>query len=388
MKLHQIHRISILITGILVIISSCKEDALKKAPPLDVPVINVILQDIPILKEFVGQVYGMKDIPIRARVEGYLEGVHFDEGRPVKKGQLLYTIDAQPFLEEVAARESKVAEAKTLLVNAENELARYKPLAEINAVSKSDLDAAQSTRDAAVASLDAAKANLNMAQINLGYCTIKSPLDGLIGKTEAQVGEFVGRLPNPVILNVVSNIEHTKVQFFITEAEFLTLINERIIESDDGQANTAQARKGSELSLILADGTVYKEKGKYDFVNRNVDASTGSILVQVDFPNPQGILRPGMFAKVRAKMKTMESALLVPQRCVMELQGIHSVYVIDSGNVVKSRQVRATQKIEDLWLIEEGLNQSDKVVIDALQKVTSGLEVNPVPAEFKNQTNQ
>jgi membrane fusion protein (multidrug efflux system) len=219
---HKILRNALIV--FVIAISSCKEKSAMNPPKPQIPVLEVIQKDVPIYREFVGQVYGMKDIPIRARVDGYLEEIAFQEGRAVRKGDLLYRIDSQPFLAEVAANESKVAEAQTYLVNAENELARYKPLAEINAVSKSDLDAAQASRDAAEASLRAAKANLRMANINLGYCTIRSPIDGLIGKTEARVGEYVGREPNPVILNMVSNIEETRVQFFLTEAEYLELV--------------------------------------------------------------------------------------------------------------------------------------------------------------------
>jgi membrane fusion protein (multidrug efflux system) len=388
MKLFYQRKMAILFTGISIIFSSCKEEATKKAPPPNIQVINVIQKDVPIKSEFVGQVYGLLDIPIRARVEGYLESIHFDEGRPVKKGQLLYTIDSQPFLAEVAAQESKVAEAQTYLVNAENELARYKPLAEINAVSKSDLDAAQASRDAAEASLDAANANLRISNINLSYCTIKSPIDGLIGKTEARAGEFVGREPNPVILNMVSQIRSTRVQFFITEADYLKLANE-VQNRDDGEdLETAEVRQRGNFELILADGSIYEEKGDFDFIDRNVDASTGTILVQTIFPNSEGILRPGMFAKIRVQLETVKNAILVPQRCILELQGQYSVYVLEEGNIVKARQVKAAQRIDDLWLITEGLTLSDKVVIDGLQKVASGMVINPVEGEIVNQTNQ
>ena len=219
MKINRYHTIGIILTVMLFSVISCKDKSAKNLPPPQIPVMQVIQKDVPIYREFVGQVYGLLDIPIRARVEGYLEKIHFKEGRRVKKGQLLYTIDSQPFLAEVAAQESKLAEAKTYLVNAENELARYKPLAEINAVSQSDLDAAQASRDAAEASVEAAEANLKIAQINLGYCSIKSPNDGLIGKTEAKEGEFVGREPNPVILNTVSKIQiyHTQNVYYTTQ---------------------------------------------------------------------------------------------------------------------------------------------------------------------------
>jgi len=379
---------SILVAGVLIILSSCKEDAAKTAPPPDIQVINVMQKDVPIKSEFVGQVYGLLDIPIRARVEGYLEGIHFNEGLPVKKGDLLYTIDSQPFLAEVAAQKSKVAEAQTYLVNAENELARYKPLAEINAVSKSDLDAAQASRDATEASLDAAKANLRISNINLSYCTIKSPIDGLIGKTEARAGEFVGREPNPVILNMVSQIESTRVQFFITEADYLKLVNEVIERGEENDPSATETRQHGNFELILADGSVYEEKGDFDFIDRNVDASTGTILVQTIFPNKSGILRPGMFAKVRVQLEIIENAILVPQRCVLELQGQYSVFVVEADNTVNARQVKASNRLGDLWLISEGLTTGDKVVIDGMQKVASGMVVNPIQTEFKSQTNE
>ena len=379
----------LLFVGGLVVLSSCsKKEEADQAPP-DIQVVKVIQKDIPIKRDFVGQIYGFQDIPIRARVEGYLEGVLFDEGFPVKKGKLLYTIDAQPFQAEVASMQSKVAEAQTYLVNAENELARYKPLAEINAVSKSDLDAAQASRDAAEASLDAAKANLRMAQINLGYTRISSPIDGLIGKTDAREGEFVGREPNPVILNVVSDISKIRVQFFFTEAEYLSIAREFKHSTDEeGNVDRENPQNRNNLELILADGTIYEYKGSVDFLGREVDPSTGSILIQALFDNPKGLLRPGMYAKVRVQFEMAEGALLIPQRCVTELQGQYSVYVVEDGNTVKSRQIETRQTFGDMVLIRSGLELGDQVVIDGLQKVASGMTVNPIPTEFDSENDK
>jgi membrane fusion protein (multidrug efflux system) len=273
-------------------------------------------------------------------------------------------------------------------VNAENELARYKPLAEINAVSKSDLDAAQASRDAAEASLDAAKANLRMANINLSYCTIKSPIDGLIGKTEARVGEFVGREPNPVILNMVSNIESMRVQFFLTEADYLVLIKEVEKDRPDEDIENTEPRQSGNFELILADGTTYQYKGDFDFIDRNVDVSTGTIMIQTQFPNPDRLLRPGMFAKVKVRFEIAENALLVPQRCVMELQGQYSVYVVTDDNIVESRQVTIEEQIGDLWLVTNGLEATDKIIFEGIQKVRSDMTINPVLTDFKSQSNQ
>lgn len=363
--------------------SFCKEQVAQKAPPPEIQIMQVIKKDVPLQRDFVGQVYGLKDIPIRARVEGYLRGIHFEEGLPVKQGQLLYTIDSQPFEAEVAANMNKVAEAQTYLINAENELARYKPLAEINAVSKSDLDQVQASRDAAEASLEAAKANLEIAQINLGYCSISSPINGLIGKTDAREGEFVGRNPNPVILNTVSRMDTARVEFFLTESEYLQLAREF-----SGDRKRQSQSQSANLQLILADGTLYDEMGTVDFVDRGVDANTGSILIQSTFPNTKQLLRPGMFAKVRVNFEVVQGAILVPQRCIAEIQGQFSVYVVGDDNIVKQQQVTATTKIGDLWLISDGLAEGEKIVVDGLQKVASGIEINPVLTEYKSQTEE
>ncbi len=347
---------------------------------------KVIQKDVPLQRDFVGQIYGLQDVPIRARVEGYLTGIHFQEGRSVKKGQLLYTIDSQPFEAEVASMQNKVAEARTYLVNAESELERYKPLAEINAVSKSDLDRAQASRDAAEASWQAAQANLEMAQINLGYCTIRSPIDGLIGKTQATDGEFVGREPNPVILNEVSRVDSVTIEFFLTEAEYLIVAREYL--SPDNERTEYGPKEKENLTLILADGSIYQHRGTVEFIDRNVDATTGSILVQASFPNPEGLLRPGMFARIRLDFDTVEGGILVPQRCVKELQGQYSVFVVGDDNVVQERQIETGTRINDLWLITSGLDADDKVVIDGLQKVATGMPITPVVSEYKSQTEE
>jgi len=383
---HLNFAVKIVLLGFIVLLSTCTQKESGQAPPAEVEVIQVIQKDVPIFREFVGQAYGLEDIPIRARVEGFLEEIAFDEGTRVKKGQLLYRIDAQPFMQEVAAQQSRVAEAETYLVNATNELRRYEPLVKINAVSQSDYDAALASKEAAEASLKAAEANLEMARINLSYTRIMSPIDGLIGKTNARVGEFVGRSPNPVILNTVSRISTIRVQFFLPETAYLALA--RMVDMDNVETPPDDREERSNVELILADGTLYSEKGNIDFVDRNVDISTGSMLIQASFPNPDRILRPGMYTKVKLELTNLEGALLVPQRCVTELQGQYSVYVVDAENVVQARQIKASEKIGDLWLVEEGLSRDDRVIVTGIQTVAAGVTVNPTLVEFQSQTNQ
>jgi membrane fusion protein (multidrug efflux system) len=377
-----------------IVLISCGEDQNKnQAKPVDVSVVEVIKKDTPIYKEFVGQMYGLKDIPIRARVQGFLEGIFFDEGRPVKKGQLLYTIDPQPFMADVAAKESMLAEAQILLVNAENELARYKPLAASKAVSQSDLDAAQATRDAAEQSVNAAKANLELSQINLSYTKIKAPIHGMIGKTEAREGEFVGKDPNPVILNTVSRIDTVRVQFFLTESEYLVLSKAWLVsrkndtEGPDGDDDRYINEEVYNLELILSDGSTYNHKGQVDFINRNIDPSTGSMLVQAHFPNPDKLLRPGLYSKVKAEMRLVKGALLIPSRCVTELQGQYSVMLLSDSSTITRKDIKVGGQFGDLVMVSEGLSETDQVVIDGIQKVSTGTSVNPTLVEFESETN-
>ena len=357
---------------------SCKEKQAQQAPPPNIKVVEVMQKEIPIYKEFVGQVYGFKDIPIRARVDGYLMGIHFKEGFGVKKGQLLYTIDPQPYQAKVAEAMGQLAKAKTELVRADNELKRIKPLAEMKAVSESDLDAAQAEYGAAQATVEAAEASLRLSKINLSYTNIKSPIQGLIGKTLAKEGEYVGKNPNPVILNTVSRIDNIRVEFFLTESEYLHFFRKFKDELDD-------EHEAASLELILSDGSIHKYKGKIDFIDRNVDPTTGAILLQASFPNPEKLVRPGQYAKVKALVETDKNALIVPQRCIKELQGKYSVFIVNNENKVILKEVEIAGFYQDYYIISEGIAVGDKVIIEGIQKVAPQMEVKPTIIEFKSQ---
>ena len=359
---------------------ACSEEKKEKAPPppQEVSIIETKAQDVPLFLEFVGQTSGLKDIAIRARVEGFLEGIHFQEGSTVEKGKLLYTLESQPFEEKVAARMSGVAEVKTMLAKTKGDLDRIRPLAESHAVSKSDLDAAVAAYEATLSSLEAAKATLRAAEIELSYTKIKSPLDGIIGRTQAKVGDFVGKDPNPVILNTVSQVDTILVSFFITETQYLAVARS-LAEALSKEHDELK----SEFELILIDGTVFEHKGRPDFIDREVDSSTGAILVQASFPNPDQLLRPGQFAKVRIKARVAKDAILIPQRCVMEIQGLHNVFVVNAENTIETRDIKVGSKVGSFWLISEGLKPGEKVVFEGLQKVKDGATVKAVAADVK-----
>lgn len=340
-------------------------------PPPEVLVAGVLVRDVPVTREWVGEARGLADIEIRARVQGFLEGIHFEEGTRVRKGQLLYTIDPSELEEQVNAAKAGVAEAETLLANAEADVRRYRPLAEMNAVSQRDLDNAVARRDATRSEVEAAQANLRYARINLSYAEISSPMDGIIGLTQAKVGDFVGAAPNPVVLNTVSDVDPILVRFAISEREYLALARAISDRREEGK------RIG--LDLILADGTVHDQQGHVETIDRQVNASTGTLTVQARFPNPGGILRPGQYGKVRAVVRTIPQALLVPQRAVQELQGQYQVWVVADDDSVEPRFVEPGLRVDDLWVIDSGLEDGDRIVVEGFQRVRSGMTVSTKP---------
>lgn len=365
----------------MAVITSCNGNKQKQASLQKIPVIKVEKRELPMYSLFVGQVYGFKDIPIRARVEGYLEEIHFKEGSPVKKGQLLYTIDSQPFEAEVAARQSDVAEAMTMLVKAEAEYNRYKPLVKTNAVSRSDYDAVKAEYEATQAAVEASEANLRLAKIKLSYTRIKSPINGIIGKTNAKVGEFVGKDPNPVILNTVSRIDKIRVEFFISENQYLKLA--RFLNRQDSTVQKPSSKNENNLQLVLSDGSLHKYKGRVDFIDRGVDPNTGAMLIQASFPNPERLVRPGQYAKVKIKHEE-KKVIALPQRCIKEIQGEYLVYVVTADSIIEPQTVEVGYVSGDMWEIKEGLKEGELVVIDALQMVRKGQKVIPDLIKFES----
>lgn len=377
----------LLFVAIPIITGGCREKGSREVPPPNVKVVEVHQADVPVEQEFVGQIYGLFDISIRSRVEGFLEGIHFEEGRRVTKGQLLYTIDPQPFEARVNSYKGQLAEANTMLVKAESDLTRIEPLAEINAVSQSDLDAAIAQRDAARAAVEAAEAALESAQIELGYTRIYSPINGVIGKTEAYPGDFVGRGFGESNLNEVSRIDSVRVNFHLSEELYLELLTPQLGRTDSIRMQRSEQEK--DLTLILSDGSEYPYKGRLLFVNRQVDPTTGTILIQATFPNPSYLLRPGQFARIRATIEIQKNGLLIPQRCVQEMQGNYSVYVVKEDNTVEFREIEVgSPHATSFYVVTSGLNPGEKVVYEGLQMIRSGSTVNPVVEPISLSTSQ
>jgi membrane fusion protein (multidrug efflux system) len=380
MKYKQI--LQILGTGVfLSLLLGCQDKGMQAPPLTEVTFTMPEKSDVDIIREFVGQTYGFKDIEIQARVDGFLEGIHFEEGSYVNKGQLLYTIDPLPYQAQVSQAKSKLIEARSRKVQAESDLDRYEPLAEKNAISQKDYDAAKANYEVAKASVEAAEAIVEEMEIQLSYTRIKSPITGFIGKTLAKEGDYVGRGINAIILNTVSQMDPILVEFSISERVYLALT--RYTRARRAMSTEREAEPRTDLELVLSDNSVHTHPGKLDFVDRQVDPTTGAILLQASFPNPEKILRPGQFARIRTNIDTQEDALLIPERALMELQGLFRVYVLDDENKVSVSEVVPGERVKDMVLIREGISASDRVVVDGIQKVREGMTVSPV--ELQNE---
>jgi len=353
--------------ALLVIAACSKKETPPPAPPA-VQVTAVVQRDVPIYIELVGATLGSEDIEIRARVEGYLSSVNFTEGSFVKKGQLLYKIDPQPFAAALSQAQANLATAKARLDKTNNDVARYKPLAEQKAVSQQELDNALSAQEAARFQVTAFDALVDKAKLDLAYTTITSPVEGLIGTTQKKVGALVGRGEN-TLLNTISQINPILFRCAIAEAEYLRLAR----SGASGGDKSLEKQYGVEL--ILADGTVFSHKGRLDAVERAVDSATGTLTGQFSFPNPERILRPGQYGKARFVTDLKEGALLVPQLAVQEIQGLYSVMVVKPDATVDLRMVKAGERVGNLWIIDSGLKPGEKVIVEGLQKVKPGVQV-------------
>ena len=352
------------------VVAGCQDKkAPAEAPALKIKVGRVEARDLPIIKEFVGRTVGAVDADVRARVQGVLTGILFEEGKEVTEGQLLYTIDPAQYQAKVAAAKGQMAEAKTRFVQTEADLARIKPLADIDAVSKRDLDKAVAAKGVAEGAVEAAKAQLEAAEIELGYTKITSPTTGVIGISRAKVGELVGVPPKAVILNTVSKLDPIHVQFSVSEQEYLYFA--RLSQ----QAGPDQPKRS--LEMILADGSVVPDRGEVVKLDRGVDVNSGAITVEASFPNPQKILRPGLFAKIRTVAETRSNVVLIPRTAIRELQGTFQVFVVDSAGGIEQRNIDVGPVSGDSQVVERGLSAGDVIALEGIQRLKSGMTIDP-----------
>jgi RND family efflux transporter MFP subunit len=382
--------------------------------PPDVEVVSIQQKDVPVYGEWIGTLDGLVNAAIRAQVTGYLLKQEYAEGSFVRKGQLLFEIDPR-FLQaaadqaqgQLAQANGQVAQAKAQLLDAQARLVsaeanqgktqldvdRYTPLAKQQAITQQEFDNATQNNLSAKAQVDAAKAQtetaraqiqaanaaveaskaaLETAQVNLGFTRLTSPIDGIAGQAQIQIGNLVSPSTNAV--TTVSTLDPIKANFTVSEQEYLRF-------------TTQDSMKRLEFELVLSDGTIYSHKGRFGFADRQVNQSTGAIQLTALFPNPGNALRPGQYGKVRAATGTIHGALLVPQPAVSELQGTYQVAVLDAANKVSVAVVKVGDRVGSMWVIREGLKPGQRVVVEGIQKAAPGTTVNPKPFNQRTEGN-
>jgi RND family efflux transporter MFP subunit len=364
------HRYLVILASLLAVaLTGCsKKEATAAAAPPEVEVAGVIQQDVPLYTECISILDGYVNAEIRPQVSGYLLKQNYQEGTVVRKGQTLFEIDPRPFEAALEQAKGQLAQAEAQLGKTKLDVARDTPLAEQSAIPQAQLDNDIQANESARAVVAAAKAQVDQVQLNLSFTTVRSLVDGIAGVAKGQIGDLVGPT---TILTTVSQVDPIKAYFAISEGEYMKFA-QRISAVAEGRKKVGEQKV---LELVLSDGSVYPRKGWVVLADRQVDVKTGTIRMAGAFDNPGGILRPGMFGRVRAVTGTAKDALLVPQRSVVEAQGSYSVVVIDAVNRVSIRPVKTGERVGQNWIITEGVKPGEEVIADGIQKAKQGGEV-------------
>ena len=349
-----------------------KEEAKKAAAPPPPPTVTVIpaaVRDVPIVSEFVGTLQGFVDVDIRARVPGYIESQDYEEGSFVQAGQLLFTLDPRDYQAAVQQAQSAVSRAKAAHTNAALNAKRLRPLVQVNAISRQEYDTAVSNARQSLADLKAAQATLKRAQLDLSYTRIATPISGIVGVAQVRVGNLVGQ-GSPTLLTTVSQVDPIRVVFGIPERDYLEYARTQLGPGP---------HRPPEIQLVLADGSIDPHRGQLVFANRAVDPNTGTIQVQAVFPNPDRLLRPGQYGRVRIVSDVIPGAVVIPQLAVSSLQGLQQVGVVGQDNVVHVRTVQlGPQQGRDV-VVKRGVAPGERVIVEGFDKVKEGQKANPQP---------
>ncbi len=351
--------------------TGCNRAEPPAPPPPEVLVTEAVQKDVPIYTEWVGTTVGFVNAQVMPQVQGYLLKQDYQDGAYVKSGQLLFEIDDRSYKAALNQALGTLAQQRATLRQHQLDVAKYTPLVNKGAVSKQQFDDAVQATDASAAQVQAAEAAVDNARLNLGWTKIYAPIDGVAEIAPVQIGNLV--TPSTV-LTTVSQIDPMKVSFPLSEREYL-----RYADKIKEHQEKGRAADEPDLQLILANGRTYPLPGHFYVANRQVDRQMGTILVQALFPNPDGLLRPGLYAKVRGPTETVRGALVVPERAVQEIQGVSQVAVVGSDNKVALRTVKVGEQVDALWIIDQGLAPGERVVTQGLQKVKDGIVVNPKP---------
>lgn len=359
-----------LLAGALSLACACGQGEAPALPPVEVVVAPVVQRDVEVKSEWIGTTEGSVDAEIRAQISGTLLSRDYQEGRSVKTGDVLFRIDARSYQAALDQALGELGRARAALERARVDVARYTPLAKEGAVSQRELDNALAMRDSGEASVRAAAAAAEKARLDLSFTEVRAPLDGIAGIASAQVGDLVGP-SDPQPLTTLSNVDPILAVVPLSEREYLQFAR-RPERADGAEPN---------LELVLTDGSVHPHRGRAIVAGREIDPKTGTILFKGEFPNPGNVLRPGQYARVRAVTDVKKGALLVPQRAVQELQGVHQVAVVGPDDKVTLRVVETGPREGGLQVIAKGLEPGERVIVEGLQKVRSGSLVKATPMD-------
>src|SRR6185369_9837710 len=361
------------LTYVLMLVGCATRASAPPPTPPIVEVVSVVQQDVPIYSEWVAVLDGYVNAQIQPHVSGYLIKQNYKEGSVVGKGDVLFQIDPRPFIAALDQAKAQLAQAEAQLGKAKLDVERDTPLAQARAIAQSQLDTEIQAKLGAEALVLAAKANIEQAQLNVEWTKVTSLVSGIAGIAQVQIGNLVG--PSSVLTSV-SQVNPIKAYFTVSEQEFMDFHRRfptpRSVEEE---------RKRIPLELLLSDGSVYDRTGTIFFADREVNPATGAIRIAGVFPNPNSLLRPGGYGRIRASARTQNGALLVPQRAVIELQGSHQVAVVGSDNKVSIRPVTVGDRVGKMWIVSQGLKVGEQIVVEGLQKVRDGSIVKVVPAQ-------
>lgn len=365
---------------IAVTVASCAKKEEAQQGPIPVTVIVAQPKSMPASVEYVGETEAPQTVEVRSKVEGFLDRVSYTEGSIVRKGQVLFTIDQRTFLAALSQAKANLSRAEATALRARQDLARVRPLAAQDAVSKAELDAVVARASEADAGVEAARAMVRSAEIDLGYCTITSPIDGRADRSFMKVGSFVGK--GTTLLTTVSSIDPIWVNFRISEREYLETMRRREAAGLQSEPKSFD----STLALGLVDGTTYDHMGSINLIDRAIDLRTGTLGIRCVFPNPEHLLRPGQYGRVKITVGDNPNAVPVPQRAVVEVQGKYFVVVVAADGTITQRPVKTGARLGQLWVIEDGLKQGEQVLVEGLLKLRPGMKVKPTVVSLESLT--
>ena len=378
-----------IIIACLLLIFACGEKAKDQqggAPPPAVVVAPVLQKTVPIYAEYVARTEARQTVEIRARVGGYLDKIFFEEGSKVKAGQPLFLIDQRPYKAALHDAQGQLAQAQAAQEKAKKDVDRLKPLVAADAAPEQDLDKAEAEAQFSTAAVVRAKAAIDKAELDLKFTEIRAPITGIIGKEEVTKGNLVTK--DQTLLTTLSSWDPMRVVFSLSENDYLLLAKRYPEETREGSVKKSEAN----FELIMADNSIYPFKGRLSFVDRALDPTTGTLNVYVSFPNPNRVLRPGLFGRIRVVLQEEPNALLVPQRAVQEMQGVQTVTVVEpeKENMVALRTVTLGPRYKDFFIINKGVKAGELIVVEGLQKAIPGQKVTPEekPISQENPVNQ